>query len=206
MVKTTQFNYDMYYPQSLITEFSSVENVKSILTDAKAFPSASPVCELPAAFPLVPGDFKQGKKIKNFSRIVHLFFFFLGIFPLFQGCSLLLLHICHSTPGNTLCVVYLINCKAKFLTGFCIINENEVCFQYFTEKYMERYRVHQNPPSYGVGRSVNPEGSPRMLSAPLMGGVCEAATYGELLVLLRWKLDIGGRLVFMSVGETECGG
>lgn len=32
----------------------SVEYVKSVLTDAKAFPSASPVCELPAAFPLVP--------------------------------------------------------------------------------------------------------------------------------------------------------
>lgn len=57
----------------------------------------------------------------------------------------------------------------------------------------------------GLGSVPNPN-SPRMLSDPLMGGVCEAATYGELLVLPRWKLDIGGRLVFMSVGDTECGG
>lgn len=45
-----------------------------------------------------------------------------------------------------------------------------------------------------------------LLSDPLTGGVWEAATYEELLELPRWKLDIGGRLVLRSVGETECGG
>lgn len=45
-----------------------------------------------------------------------------------------------------------------------------------------------------------------MLFDLLMGGVCEAVIYGELLVLLRWKLDIGGRFVFMFVGDIECGG
>lgn len=44
-----------------------------------------------------------------------------------------------------------------------------------------------------------------LLSDPLTGGVWEA-TYDELLVLPRWKLDIGGRLAFISDGETECGG
>lgn len=40
----------------------------------------------------------------------------------------------------------------------------------------------------------------------LTGGVCDAVTKGELLAVLRWKLDIGGRLALMSVGDTECGG
>lgn len=58
----------------------SVECVKSILTDAKAFPSASPVCELPAAFPLVPGYFRE-KQIKNFTSkyILALFHYFKGV-------------------------------------------------------------------------------------------------------------------------------
>lgn len=60
---TISFNYDTYYPQNVITIFHQynihlVQYIKSILTDAKAFPSASPVCELPAAFPLVPEYFK----------------------------------------------------------------------------------------------------------------------------------------------------
>lgn len=43
-------------------------------------------------------------------------------------------------------------------------------------------------------------------SAALAAGVCAAAvTNGEVLVLLRWKLDIGGRLALMS-GDAECAG
>lgn len=42
-------------------------------------------------------------------------------------------------------------------------------------------------------------------SAALVDGVCAAVTNGEVLVLLRWKLDMGGRLALMS-GETECAG
>lgn len=40
----------------------------------------------------------------------------------------------------------------------------------------------------------------------LTGGVWDAVTKGELLAVLRWKLDMGGRLALMSVGDTECGG
>lgn len=43
-------------------------------------------------------------------------------------------------------------------------------------------------------------------SVALTGGVCVALTKGEVLALLRWKLDMGGRLALMFVGETECGG
>lgn len=43
-------------------------------------------------------------------------------------------------------------------------------------------------------------------SVALTGGVCEAVTKGEALALFRWKLDMGGRLGLMSVGETECAG
>lgn len=43
-------------------------------------------------------------------------------------------------------------------------------------------------------------------SVVLTGGVCVGLTNGEVLALLRWKLDIGGRLAWMSVGDTECGG
>lgn len=42
-------------------------------------------------------------------------------------------------------------------------------------------------------------------SAALAAGVCAAVTNGEVLVLLRWKLDIGGRLALMS-GDAECAG
>lgn len=42
-------------------------------------------------------------------------------------------------------------------------------------------------------------------SAEVTDGVCAAVTNGEVLVLLLWKLDMGGRLALMS-GETECAG
>lgn len=42
-------------------------------------------------------------------------------------------------------------------------------------------------------------------SAVLTDGVCAAVTNGEVLALLRWKLDMGGRLALMS-GDTECAG
>lgn len=54
--------------------------MKSILTEAKAFPRASPVCELPAAFPLVPGQFKKGKS----SRISVDKHAFLALDPYFK--------------------------------------------------------------------------------------------------------------------------
>ena len=47
---------------------------------------------------------------------------------------------------------------------------------------------------------------PMTPSVVLTGGVCEAVTKGELLAALRWKLDMGGRLGLISVGDTECGG
>lgn len=47
---------------------------------------------------------------------------------------------------------------------------------------------------------------PMTPSVVLTGGVWDAVTKGELLAVLRWKLDIGGRLALMSVGDTECGG
>lgn len=42
-------------------------------------------------------------------------------------------------------------------------------------------------------------------SAELTDEVCAAVTNGEVLALLRWKLDMGGRLALMS-GERECAG
>lgn len=40
-----------------------------ILTDAKAFPSASPVCELPAALPLLPVPNRNKKNTCHFEHI-----------------------------------------------------------------------------------------------------------------------------------------
>lgn len=42
-------------------------------------------------------------------------------------------------------------------------------------------------------------------STSLTDVVCAAVTNGKVLVLLRWKLDMGGRLALTS-GETECPG
>ena len=57
-VTTTPFM--TYCPQNTVYQckIHSAKYLKSILTDAKAFPSASPVCELPAAVPLVPEYFR----------------------------------------------------------------------------------------------------------------------------------------------------
>lgn len=46
---------------------------------------------------------------------------------------------------------------------------------------------------------------PMTPSAVLTDGVCAVVMKGEVLALLLWKLDIGGRLALIS-GETECAG
>lgn len=42
-------------------------------------------------------------------------------------------------------------------------------------------------------------------SVAVADGGWAAVTKGDVLLLLRWKLDMGGRLALMS-GETECAG
>lgn len=139
-----------------------------VLTEAKALPSASPVCELPVG---VPRFVTAKKKTKN---IVG------GFVKVTQ------------TNGNwSQDTIHLFNCLTDFfLENGCwaMIKTRDTA-----RDILGRWLIYQQ------------ECLPMTPSVVVADGVWAAVTNGEVLVLLRWKLDMGGRLALMS-GETACAG
>ena len=162
------FVYIMYIfsPQQIFAKRGR-ERERVVLTEAKALPSASPVCELPVGFP----RFVAAKK---------------------KHCR----RLCKSNPDKWKLVTRC-NSVTELLNWFSFSEWLPGCannYGYCTELDIQNWKV-----IYQL------ECIPMTPSVVVAVGVWVALTNGEVLVLLRWKLDIGGRLALMS-GETECAG